>query len=107
MKRRLVKKWIKRYITPHIKDLPTTTMRGWERDLGNGIIEPVRGRNHTIKNGFVTPEGNYPPNGKTGRHGIIRAGQAVQDIRSRHEVVYLRISPVVYGKRLYMRLITD
>lgn len=108
MKKRLVKKWINRYITPLIKELSTTTFRGWEiKDDGYGTEEVHSGINHSIKNGYEVPEGNIVPLGNGVRNNIIRTADVIKHIIETHDNVYVRSLPMVEGYRLIMRLITE
>jgi len=107
MKRRLTKKWINRYITPLLSDLPMTIMCGWEVDKGDGEIWLVEGKNHSIKNGYIVDEGCIVPPSTGMRKDIIRASQNIRNILNSYKTVYIRLKPTVSVKMLRMRLITE
>jgi hypothetical protein len=107
MKRRVIKKNVSRFITPLIKDLPRTVMRGWEVDNGDGTLTYFEGKNHSIRNGFVTPEGTITPNGGSIILSIKRTAESIKKIRSEYSQVFLRIGPEYNRGRIYMRLITE
>lgn len=107
MKRRLTKKWIKRYIRPLIINLPKTTMAGWEIDNGDNQREYFSGKNHSIKNGFLVDEGCKVPPSTGMRSDILRAAKNIQVILDNYHTVYIRIEPTVCQKKLRMRLITE
>jgi hypothetical protein len=106
MKRRVAKKLINRYITPLIKDLPRTKMRGWEYENEFGEICYVEGRNHSIRNGEVFIEGTKPTLHLKPLQGIKKTRDIVREIIATNDTVYLRWAPEWRGGRVFMRLIT-
>lgn len=111
-KRRVVKKWINRYITPEIKDLPRTMERV------NYIPHPsvpltdkhvqIIARNHTIINGHIFSEGGYRRYYQSNKLKSIKdTAIAIQYIKFRHTHVLLRERPNYRYGRIRLRLITD
>lgn len=106
MKRRLVKKWIKRYINPFIKDLPNTDSYATKITTGYMKYEVCQ-RQHVIVNGFTKGEGERYRINAGIRTSIIQTGKLIEDIIDHHRYVLVRCDPIVRGKQLYTRLITE
>lgn len=107
MKRRVIKKWIKRYITPYIKRLPRTVYWSNEIQVGENRIQVVN-NNHMVINGVRVREGEYIPRRCKNLHlNIQQTGAAVKEIVNDHKFVFLRIAPEVRGRDIYIRLITE
>ncbi|MCF2718022.1 hypothetical protein LWE69_12680 [Paenibacillus sp. UKAQ_18] len=106
MKRRVMKKWINRYITPLIKDLPSTDSRTVEISLGNGLMMQISS-NYTISNGYIKLESEMSRQEPDKLKAVKRTAEVIKKIKRNHKLVYVRKKPEVDRGRLYMRLITD
>lgn len=117
MKKRLIKKWVNRYIKPLVKDLPhvktfatniyESGIKEWDDEGPGEEIIVVCQRQHIIRNGYVTPEGTIAPRGNGMRNNIKRTGEVVETILRNHNHVLLRMGPGVKSGRVYLRLITE
>lgn len=110
LKRRLIKKWINRYITPHIKGLPTTQEGAVEIKIGEAAgyaIMQAIGRSQQIINGKPCGEGQRGFPCDNLRLNLGRTGNELKRIIATHEHVYLRFGPELRGNRTYIRLITE
>lgn len=104
MKRRFVRKYINRYINPVIKDLPATVYGAFLVD-DEGDVK-VRGKNHTIINGEVVPEGNRHNGCQDILRNIRLTGIKAKEIIDKYGDVHLRQCEV-RGNFVRMRLITE
>lgn len=104
MKKRLVKKWIKRYISPVIKDLPTTTYGSFQVDE-DGYTK-VRGNNHSVINGEEVPEGCRHNGCQDMLRNLRLTGLKAQEIIDKYGEVHLRMFEM-RGNYVRMRLITE
>ncbi len=104
MKKRLIKKYMNRYINPIIKDLPKTEYGAFKVDV-DGEVQ-VRGRNHSIINGEVVPEGNRHNRCQDMKRNIRLSGMKAQKIIDKYGEVYLRLFET-RGNFVRLRLITE
>lgn len=106
MKKRLVKKWLSRYINPVIKDLPKTNE--WCAIESDGDKRTVYANNHTVINGKEVEEGGYwyTPVYSI-RLEIKKTGEKLKEIVDKHKHVYHRIGPEIRGNTVRVRLITE
>lgn len=116
-KRRVIKKWINRYITPEINNLPTTNYRGFEiknvevqeDGLFKIVIVEHVGENHTIVDGYKKREGDKAILDSNKLACCKRTAQLIRQIKATHRHVYVRMKPglELWNKSIYMRLITE
>jgi hypothetical protein len=104
MKKRIIKKYINRYINPVIKDLPKTEYGAFQVDVEGNV--QVRGKNHTIVNGEVKGEGFRHNMCQDILRNIRLTGLKAQEIIDKHGEVYLRLFEI-RGNYARMRLITE
>lgn len=104
MKKRIIKKYMNRYINPIIKNLPTTTVGAFQVD-DEGYVR-IRGKNHTIINGEIVPEGCRHNRCQDIKRNIILSGRLAKEVVDIYGEVYLRMFEI-RGNYVRMRLITE
>lgn len=104
MKKRVLKKYLNRYINPVIGALPITSYGAFQVE-SDGEVK-VRGRNHTIINGEVVPEGNRHNCCQDIKRNIRLSSEKAQQIIDKYGEVYLRMFEI-RGNYVRMRLITE
>lgn len=109
MKKRIVKKWLNRYITPLIEDLPKIATAAHRIDLGDGKFL-IAERRYMFANGYPIYEGERAPlNAKKCTNlllNIKRTAQRIENVRNVHDHVFLRLIEV-RGNAIRIRLTTD
>lgn len=110
MKKRIIKKYINRYIKPLIKDLPTTDrFCAEESRMVDGLEEvTIYSNNHTILNGIEKGEGDLCRSYycQDVLRNIRLSALVAQQIISSHNHVYFRLFNIS-GNRVRFRLITE
>lgn len=104
MKKRIIKKYVNRYITPVIKGLPTTEYGAFHIEE-NGKIKVI-GKNHTIVNGEVKGEATMHNGCQDILRNIRLTGSKAKEIINEYKEVRLRTFQI-RGNFVRMRLITE
>ncbi|KWX71610.1 hypothetical protein AMQ84_27190 [Paenibacillus riograndensis] len=107
MKRRVIKKWINRYITPLVKDMPQINCRCVE--LVNATNENERhavcGENFIFVNGGRTSEGMRYNRTKGLHNDIKNTAKMTKEIIPTLSNPFLRAMDTVNGKGFYLRIL--
>lgn len=105
MKRRLIKKWISRYLKPQLEGLPKIESYAVDIILGREVV--YERESHVFIDGYGRGEGERARLGHTGWLNFKRQGEAIQRVKEAHQHVYVRIPHRTRGKHVYTRLVTE
>lgn len=107
MKRRVIKKWINRYITPLVKDMPQTRARFIELQSIDDENEchAVQGVNVIIANGEQVNEGQRYRRTKGLYNDIRNTAELARKIIPTLNNPFLRMTHAMKGRGFYLRII--
>jgi len=109
MKKRIVKKYINRYITKVVKELPRVDTWAYQEiadDEDNGVVTAVYANNHTIANGEYQAEGTRSNKCENLLKNIKLTGLKAREIINSHRHPHLRLFEI-RGSQVRMRIITE
>jgi hypothetical protein len=118
VKRRVIKKWMNRYIIPEIKGLPIAKYRVFfvESETGkeihdeseiNSLKAQVINNAYKIIDGHIVPEGNLVKRERNKRQAFERTAQIIREIKQNHRYVFVRSYPEYRFGYLRIRLLTE
>lgn len=109
MKKRIVKKYVNRYIKPLVKDLPKVDGFSIEKGfiVGGQEMITIYQNNHTIRNGKITTPGVAQKTSLDFRKNLIATAMKAQEIINTHEHVYFRLFEIRANHQVRLRLITE